>query len=245
MPPLAPPSALLPLPPLQIANVGFIDVDRSTVSDAVTRDTLFIHGSSTAGGSKKFAGAVAANLAEAFAAADGQGLPSVEEVCKPACRAMPLPGSQQETGGISHVCDPSCNQEGKEYRFDGYLCGAGEPSLYGEGCRTCYTDEVRAVEAERRLRLDDNIAIDSDDGDEDMPQEDGDRRGEHVIMCDTMRPPSSPNCSSKCRIKLDTVSAYIQVLMAYADEVCLCLRVAVAAFFFFQPFLEPRNPSLY
>lgn len=49
----------------QIANVGFVDVDRKAVSDAVTRDTLFIHGSSTAGGSQKFAGAVPANAVRA------------------------------------------------------------------------------------------------------------------------------------------------------------------------------------
>lgn len=119
---------------------------------------------------------------------------------------MSQPGSQQETGGLSRVCDPSCNPEVREYRFDGYLCGAGDPSLYGEECRTCYTDEVRAVEAERRLRLEDNS--DSDDGDEDRTQEKGDRHGEHVIMCNTLRPPSSLDCNSKCRVKLDTVSAY-------------------------------------
>ena len=81
-------------------------------------------------------------------------------------------------------------------------------SLYGEECRTCYTDEVKAVEAERRLRLSD--LGESDDGDEDRAQANGDRYGEHVIMCDTLRPPSSPDCNSKCRIKLDTVSACVR-----------------------------------
>lgn len=52
----------------QIANIGFVDVDGRTITDAVTRETLFIHGSSKAGGSKKFAAAIAAaSLAEAHA----------------------------------------------------------------------------------------------------------------------------------------------------------------------------------
>lgn len=89
--------------------------------------------------------------------------------------------------GMSTVCDASCD-EGN--RFGGYLCGAGDPDKYGESCRECYTDQQAALVAEKALRH-----VDSPDTDT-----------KHVIMCNTKRPPSSMDCSSKCALKTDTVS---------------------------------------
>ncbi|CAM9634328.1 unnamed protein product, partial [Scytosiphon promiscuus] len=229
-----------------IANIGFVDVDGRTITDAVTRDTLFIHGSSKAGGSKKFAAAIAAaSLAEAHAGLDKKlrknsgdntdedGLPVCTETCSSRSQALSGPGTSQ-------VCDSSCLAGGEQgVRFDGYLCGAGDPSLYGESCRTCYTDEDLAREAERILRL--GLSVDSVDDDafahnmrhqprqqmlQQRPQENGgsgdggsgvgggsgsgsmydqEEDGRHVIMCDTMRPPTSRECSQKCSVKPDTV----------------------------------------
>ena len=90
-------------------------------------------------------------------------------------------------------------------RFGGYLCGAGNATLYGESCRTCFTDLHEAQEVERRLRLGEAVGmndIDSEDALDDLAEE----RGMHVVMCDTLKPPPSPSCTRKCHVKTDTVS---------------------------------------
>lgn len=178
-----------PTPAAQIANVGFIDVDRNGVSDAVARGTYFIHGSSTGSGSQKFAHGAAVTLAHAFATVENR---EDQPLCKAACGLMLSSGKNED--GMLHVCDPSCAPGDQGGRFDGYLCGAGDSATFGEGCRTCYTDQAKAAKAEEELRMDEGPG-------------DSDRHGRHVIMCDTLRPPSSPECSSKCSIKPDTVSA--------------------------------------
>lgn len=178
-----------PTPAAQIANVGFIDVDRNGVSDAVARGTYFIHGSSTGSGSQKFAHGAAVTLAHAFATVENR---EGQPLCKAACGLMLSSGKNED--GMLHVCDPSCAPGDQGGRFDGYLCGAGDSATFGEGCRTCYTDQAKAAKAEEELRLDEGPG-------------DSARHGRHVIMCDTLRPPSSPECSSKCSIKPDTVSA--------------------------------------
>lgn len=109
------------------------------------------------------------------------------ETCSSAC------GSSAETGlltGTSTVCDETCAVG----RFGSLLCGAGDAHKYGAMCRLCYTDLIQAHEMERSLR-----AIASD------PHEDG-GEVQHVIMCDTMRPPEAAACSSKCSRKRNTVS---------------------------------------
>ena len=174
----------------QIANVGFMDIDRKGIADAVAKGTYFIHGSSTGSGSQKFAHHAADVLAHAFVRADTR---EDQPLCRSACGRPPSWGGVDEEG-MSHVCDPSCTLGHQGVRFDGYLCGAGDPMTFGEGCRACYTDEGMAREAELLLRSDES-------------QTDSDRHGRHVIMCDTLRPPSSSECSSKCSMKLDTVSA--------------------------------------
>lgn len=179
-----------PPPREQIANVGFHDIDSTGMKDAVAKGTYFIHGSSVSSGSQKFAHHAADTLANAFVRAE---IRENEPLCKSACmRHSSLRG--EEEGGMLRVCDHSCTLGHQGIRFDGYLCGAGDPTTFGQGCRTCYTDENMAMEAELALRSDEGTT-------------DSERHGRHVIMCDTLRPPSSPECSSKCSIKLDTVGA--------------------------------------
>lgn len=95
-------------------------------------------------------------------------------------------------------------------RFDGYLCGAGNATLYGESCRTCYTDVHEAREVERRLRLGETAGM-SDIESEDMLEDAREERGRHVVMCDTLRPPSSPDCTPQCLAKTDTVSGQMMM----------------------------------
>lgn len=89
--------------------------------------------------------------------------------------------------GLSTVCDPSCDLNN---RFDGHLCGAGNANKFGSSCRWCYTDQRAALVAEEALRRADGSDVEP----------------KHVIMCDTLRPPSALDCSSKCALKTDTVS---------------------------------------
>lgn len=108
-----------------------------------------------------------------------------DAMCEPLC-SDPSTAALMPTG-VSTVCDASC---GTNNRFDGYLCGAGDSIKYGNSCRLCYTDQTAALEAEANLRSR------GEDTDEEK----------HVIMCDTLRPPSAVECSSKCDEKKDTVS---------------------------------------
>ena len=58
---------------------------------------------------------------------------------------------------------------------------------------------------ERRLRLGETAGmseIESEDVLDDIQEE----RARHVVMCDTLRPPPSPDCTRKCLVKTDTVS---------------------------------------
>eukprot|EP00752_Nemacystus_decipiens_P004759 g4334.t1 len=123
-----------------IANVGFLDVNGHAVQKAVGRDTLFIHGSLTGGGGSMFkAGGTVSATSPAFLLGESS---RSAEMCKPSCGAP-------ATFATSSVCDGSCfaDREGGA-RFGGHLCGAGNITLFGEHCRTCYTDldEARAAE---------------------------------------------------------------------------------------------------
>lgn len=176
-----------------------MDVDHTTVSHAVEQDTLFIHGSATAGGSKKFAGDAreeALAAAQAAGVAAGAGGDTRAIVCTAACSDEAT--LERLSPGMSRVCDPTCLAGEQGIRFNGYMCGSGNPNVYGEGCRTCYTDEKVAAEHEERLWSHSN----------------GGKDGKHVIMCDTMRPPSGSRCSIKCNMKLDTVGFLRSVLIS-------------------------------
>lgn len=202
----------------QIANVGFIDVDRDAVLNAISQDTLFIHGSAKSGGSQKFLGTeVPDKKLDDGATADQNGITKTEGVlCMPACgvdKASPS-GEEDRLPGISQACDRTCLPGKQGVRFDGHLCGAGNASVYGEACRTCFTDEVKAIKEDKRLRLEEDEQREErgDDGKDDEEKEDF--LGKHVIMCDTMRPPTALGCSAKCNIKVDTVSLNLLILLA-------------------------------
>lgn len=109
------------------------------------------------------------------------------------------PGCQHACGndavglpdGTSTVCDTTCSVENA--RFDGFLCGAGDVTKYGDMCRMCYVNRNEALKADRLLR----------------PSGDGsnDSEARHVIMCDTLRPPEASECSDECTLRKNTVSA--------------------------------------
>lgn len=181
------------LPCSQMANVGFLDVDNVTVSNAVAVETLFIHGSTTGGGSKKHQGEMSDGMGISTAARGT--IDAQDYICTKAC------GSHQTSreleswasdSSVSTVCDPSCVPGSEGYRFDGFMCGAGDPSRYGKSCRTCYTDDKEAAKVERILR---------------KREHSGKMDGKHVIMCDTLRPPAAASCDPKCAMKTDTVRA--------------------------------------
>lgn len=179
-----------------MANVGFLDVDNTTVSNAIAGDTLFIHGSTTGGGSKKHQADVAEEN-EAMREAQGETDPE-DYVCSSACGSRWSPrdvGTAAVNPAVSSVCDPSCVPGSEGYRFDGFMCGAGDPARFGKSCRTCYTSEAEAAKVERILR---------------KKEVDGQIHGKHVIMCNTMRPPPAAKCDPKCAMKTDTVRSPVQ-----------------------------------
>lgn len=199
----------------QIANVGFLDVDPLTVGNAVASETMFIHGSLSGGGGSQFVSDRARAAAAATALAKSGGKISTQAAeslrltgssvaaantavgCRPEC------GSSADSAGSADgrpptVCDPvGCRSaaatEGWSGLIDGgKVCGAGDEERYGSDCRRCYVDTGEALEAERLL--------------ESQARQAGLEGGRHVIMCDTLRPPQSTNCSLKCATKVDTVS---------------------------------------
>lgn len=199
--------------------MGFLDVDAPTVGNAVAGETMFIHGSLTGGGGTQFSSprtkavATAAAAQSRLAAASppnrlGEGgepfpphSPAAAD-CKPACGSPPAgegegEGAMSMSMSMSTVCDrASCSSPG------GWLvgeeqCGAGDEDLYGRYCRSCYLDEHEALQADRLLEA--------------QARQAGHEAGQHVIMCDTLRPPQSADCSRKCATKVDTVSTAQQV----------------------------------
>ena len=164
----------------QIANVVFDKVDAGAVGTAVAGDTLFIHGRTVEGG-----GRLSSHRKLAAEEASGS-----ETWCEPSCGDADAAAATNLPDGVSTACDASC---GVENRFGGYLCGAGDSQKFGGSCRLCYTDQEAALRAEAELRkMDDFYA-------------EGDAEARHVVMCDTMRPPSALGCSSECADKKDTV----------------------------------------
>ncbi|CAM9477738.1 unnamed protein product [Ectocarpus sp. 8 AP-2014] len=159
-----------------ITNVGFFDVNDTHVADAILQETLFIHGSTASGGN------VAKPTPKAIPA-------RYSSTCMDACSSVHSPGLP---AGMSTVCDESCFSGWSPAgpRFRGHNCGAGDPSLYGSTCRSCYTDEEEALAADRSLG---NASSDPF------------RAGAHVIMCDTGEPPQASSCSPACRSMADTV----------------------------------------
>lgn len=106
----------------------------------------------------------------------------------------------ETTGELSSVCDDTCRLfEHDQWGYRRLSCGAGDASRYGPHCRRCYADadEAQAVLAARPVH------------------HAGDGGDEHVIMCDTKRPPPSQHCSLECAANPDTASARNVVLNAF------------------------------
>lgn len=201
--PLRPPSFPSPLPfltarPPQIANVGFLDVDNRTVGHAVASDTLFIHGSLTGGGGTQFLAKKSSKENNALQRRSGGG-DGEDEVCKAPCGTT---NAVLGIDGTSTVCDNSCDPTGPYgARFDGRFCGAGNATIFGSHCRVCFYE----LEAARRSEL----ALQGGNDSPDAAQE------QHVIMCESLRPPEAADCSIKCAMKTDTVS--VRFMSLYWD----------------------------
>lgn len=147
---------------------------------AVSRNTLFIHGSTDGGGGTT-------NHAVAHAKAR---VAAVAPDCTRACGRADKLG----VSGVSTFCDASCLRGWSLAgpRFGGHGCGADEPSRFGEDCRRCYTSQEAALAEERRLSSPKNMGPDT---------------GVHVVMCSTGSPPAAESeCSDECVSSGDAVS---------------------------------------
>lgn len=93
---------------------------------------------------------------------------------------------------ISRVCDATClnNNSWMSFRFNGHNCGAGDSSKYGKSCRLCFTDQQAALDADHVFTSSNGNLSTSHD---------------HVIMCDTKRPPEAIDCSTVCKNNRNTV----------------------------------------
>ena len=219
----------------QIANVGFLDVDAPTIGNAVARETMFIHGSLTGGGGTQFVSAKtrattsrvvdASEAGQAAGGVTGSSLPhspaaaaaavaAASADCKPACGGGSAAGAAGAGGGgaLYTVCDHAACSLAGGWRARENLCGAGDEEKFGRHCRACYLDEGEALEADRLLEA--------------QARQAGQDGGQHVIMCDTMRPPQSTDCSLKCATKSDTVSTLKRWRKSYVILASALLRRA-------------------
>ncbi|CAN0034630.1 unnamed protein product, partial [Scytosiphon promiscuus] len=176
-----------------IANVGFHDVNGMQVELALSKGTLFIHGSPRSGGGVAHSGIRAVD-------------PAVE---------MPVPdctsrcASSQSTVGLSSFCDESCaagwSLSSTGPRFGGHGCGAGDLSVYGRSCRICYTNQQDALQADRDLeRSRPTFALSA----------------AHVVMCATASPPPALDCSAECQESVSTICDYRCGSGKYGDFHC-------------------------
>lgn len=177
----------------QISYLGTEHVDKSIVSDAVAGHTLFIQDSKA---EDKTIGSI--NIAselpskgqpEAFTShqplRETVAPEPLEWSCLSACGDQGTQGLSPP--GTSTVCDKTCARGAP---YDGYLCGAGNPYMFGSMCRLCYTDVDEARKVERELQA---------------GSVDGNETNKHVIMCDTMRPPELDDCADECARSEDAV----------------------------------------
>lgn len=163
-------------------------MDNRTVGNAVASDTLFIHGSLTGGGGTQFLAKKTSKENEAPQRRPGVG-DGEDEVCKTPCGTT---NTMLGIDGTSTVCDDSCDPTGPYgARFDGRFCGAGNATVFGSHCRVCFYE----LEAARRSELALQGGSDSPDA----------AHEQHVIMCESLRPPEAVDCSMKCAMKTDTV----------------------------------------
>lgn len=164
---------------MQISNVGFVDIGEEHLRQAVSKDTLFIHGSASSSGGK--ANSHKSNLPETHH--------RFARDCTAACGSA---SSVDVFAGSSTFCDESCSPSWSVTgpRFGGYNCGAGNSSMYGNSCRLCYTSQSAALVADRELAPLNEL-----------PSADA----HHVVMCDTGKPSPASNCSAECANHENTV----------------------------------------
>lgn len=154
---------------LQIANIGFMEVNGHEVLKAVASDTLFIHGSLTGGGGSMFKAVGAAPVASP-ALLLGESYRAAERctfLCgTPDSRAAQAVSADEGTKpfaatfGTSTVCDRSCYPDSERgARFGGHLCGAGNTTEFGAHCRTCYNDLEEARAAENLLAEEERVEL--------------------------------------------------------------------------------------
>ena len=164
---------------MQVANVGFFDVTEEAVTSAISRDTLFIHGSSDGGGS----------IANLGSQKKGKKRSITDGDCSDACGSS---NALQSPSSTSTFCDPSClpGWSPAGPRFGGHNCGANDASKYGEACRICYTDQEVALAADKTHASSGASPFEPI---------------VHVVMCSTGNPPAAADCSDQCRKTADTV----------------------------------------
>ncbi|CAM9423519.1 unnamed protein product, partial [Hapterophycus canaliculatus] len=180
----------------QIANVGYHDVNQKQKALALSKGTVFIHGSAHSGGSIDNS-------------MDKTVIPAIKTSaldCTSSCAAG------QFAVGISSFCDGSCSAEWSPSsllptgpRFGGQGCGAGDPSKYGTNCRLCYANQQGALEADRVLEATRSSSVSS---------------AEHVVMCDTQAPPAALECSAECQDLGNTICDYRCGGGTYGDFHC-------------------------
>ncbi|CAN0179751.1 unnamed protein product, partial [Ectocarpus fasciculatus] len=176
-----------------ISNVGFFDVSDKHVAQAISHETLFIHGSTHSGGSATGSTAQGASASDLHTRS-----------CTGSCGSE---HSAKFRTGVSTVCDASCSTSWSPAgpRFGGHNCGAGDPSQYGSSCRLCYTNEDQALAADRTL-----ASLSTGRSSPDA----------HVVMCDTTQPPQTSRCTPACQNMADTVCDYRCGSGRYGDFNC-------------------------
>lgn len=125
---------------VQIQNVGFYDVTGRVVEKAISKETLFIHGSSSGGGSVANNALISSVPEAAY----------ISTNCTNAC-GPGIAGTFE--AGLSSFCDSSCSSKWSAAgpRFAGHNCGAGDASKFGGSCRLCYTNRHEALAMDREL----------------------------------------------------------------------------------------------
>ncbi|CAM9442866.1 unnamed protein product [Ectocarpus sp. 4 AP-2014] len=165
-----------------ISNVGFFDVSNRHVEEAISQQTLFIHGNTLSGGNS-------ARLISEIP-------PPTHNITGDCIGRCDLAAQKHErTAGVSTFCDDSCSPGWSSAgpRFGGHNCGVGAASQYGSTCRLCYTNQEDALAADRSLASSSSDPL---------------MRDAHVVMCETGHPPPALRCSVACQNTDDTVCDY-------------------------------------
>lgn len=185
---------------------------------AVSRDTLFVHGSSVGGGSTTNN---SSNHNTAAARPNNRG-PVVGLDCTSACVSADMHG----TAGTSTFCDPSClpGWSSAGPRFGGHGCGAGDPTRFGTTCRQCYTSQQAALAEERRVSSPESMDFNP---------------GVHVVMCSTENPPPASECSDGCKATADAVSKAVVCIPSH--NLPLPATAAVSAASGYRRFAPARS----